>query len=67
MKNNIRLAEQPDRAHREEVRCARPGADEMDGAACRRAVTTHLTSAAATVWFVASSIRISDPVVRTLS
>jgi hypothetical protein len=39
----------------------------MDGAACRRAVTCHLTSPAATVWLVASSIRISDPVVRTVS
>ena len=60
MKNDIRLAEQPDRTHREEVRCARPGADEMDSAA-------HFTSPAATVWFVVSSIRISDPVVRTVS
>ena len=60
MENYIGLAEQPGRSHREEVGCARPGADEMDG-------TAHFTSPAATVWFVASSIRISDPVARTMS
>jgi hypothetical protein len=32
MENDIRLAEQPGRAQGEEVRCARPGADEMDDA-----------------------------------
>src|SRR5258706_7153560 len=60
MKNDVGLAEQPDRAHREEVGCARPGADEMDGA-------VHCTRPAATVWFVASSMRISAPVARTSS
>jgi len=42
------------------VGCTRPGADEMDGSA-------HCTSPAATVWFVASSIRMKQPVARTSS
>ena len=67
MKNDIRLAEQPDRTHREEVRCARSGADEMNSAPQGQDGAAHFTSPAATVWFVVSSIRISDPVVRTMS
>jgi len=42
MENNVRLAEQPGRAHGEEVGCTRPGADEIDSSA-------HCTSPAATV------------------
>src|SRR2546427_11507385 len=60
MEDDIGLAEQPGRAHREEGGCTRPGADEMDSSA-------HCTSPAATVWFVASSIRMKQPVARTSS
>jgi hypothetical protein len=39
----------------------------MDSAAQGQDGAAHFTSPAATVWFVVSSIRISDPVVRTVS
>jgi len=42
MENDVGLAEQPGRAHGEEVGCTRPGADEIDSSA-------HCTSPAATV------------------
>ena len=63
VKHDIRLAEQPDRANREEVRSTRSGADEIDRA--RRGGVRHWTIPAATVWLVASSMRIRAPVART--
>src|SRR6185503_8440712 len=61
VKDDVRLAEQPGRAQREEFDCARPGADEMDRA------RGHRSNPAATVRLVASSMRMNEPVACTAS
>src|SRR5581483_875943 len=60
VEDNVRVAQDAGRAQREEVRRARAGADQVNG-------PLHLTRPAATVWFVASSMRIIEPVARTWS
>src|SRR5258705_1635734 len=63
MEHDVCLAEQPDRADREEVWRARSRAHKIDGS--RPAGLHHCTMPAATVWLVASSMRISAPVACT--
>ena len=58
MKNDIGALEQARGAQGEQVRRAGPGADKVDGPA-------HSIIPAATVWLLASSIRMKAPVLRS--
>ena len=58
MKDDVRLAEQPRGAQREEIGGAGASTDEIDR-------SSHCTMPAATVRLVASSIKMNAPVART--
>ena len=64
VEHDVGALEQPRRAQRQQVRCARAGADEID---IPRRCRVHRDHPRATVSLVASSIRMKLPVARLSS